>query len=128
PAPKKVSDYLGMFRYADTWWFSLFYSITFGGFVGLSSYFSIFFYDIYGDANVQGGITKIQVGYLVTITVIAGSFFRPIGGYIADRIGGMRFLLGLFSIITVCAFAVSTIPSSFLVMLFFTSVMMACLG
>jgi NNP family nitrate/nitrite transporter-like MFS transporter len=128
PAPKKVVDYLAMFKHADTWWFSLFYAITFGGFVGLSSYFSIFFYDIYGDATVSDGITKVQVGYLVTITVVAGSFFRPLGGYIADKVGGMKFLLILFSCITICAFAVSTMPSSFYVMLLITSIMMACLG
>ncbi|AOZ90845.1 MFS transporter [Paenibacillus crassostreae] len=128
PAPKTMKDYLSVFKSADTWWFSMFYAITFGGFVGFASYFSIFFYDVYGDHIVPGGITKIQVGYLVTITVIAGSFFRPIGGWIADRIGGMRFLTVLYSIITLCAFAIATMPSSFLIMLIYTSVMMACLG
>jgi len=128
PAPKKWIDYLSAFKNADTWWFSLFYAITFGGFVGFSNYFSIFFYDVYGDNTIAGGLSKIQIGYLVTITVIAGSFFRPVGGYIADRIGGMRFMLLLYSVITVCAFAVSTMPGSFVTMLIFTSIMMACLG
>ncbi|WP_019533499.1 MFS transporter [Paenibacillus ginsengihumi] len=128
PEPKKLVDYLAAFKYADTWWFCLFYAITFGGFVGFSSYFSIFFFDVYGEESVQGGLTRVQIGYLVTITVIAGSMFRPIGGYIADRIGGMRFMLGLFAVITVCAFGISTMPSSFLVMLLLTSIMMACLG
>ncbi|OXM86842.1 MFS transporter [Paenibacillus rigui] len=128
PAPKKWGDYLSVMKNVDTWWFSVFYAITFGGFVGFSNYFSIFFYDVYGDKTIAGGLTKVQIGYLVTITVIAGSFFRPIGGYIADKIGGMRFMLLLYSIITVCAFAVSTMPSSFLTMLIITSVMMACLG
>ncbi|MFH5182247.1 nitrate/nitrite transporter [Paenibacillus sp. TAB 01] len=128
PAPKKWIDYLSAFKNADTWWFSLFYAITFGGFVGFSNYFSIFFYDVYGDNTIAGGLSKIQIGYLVTITVIAGSFFRPVGGYIADRIGGMRFMLVLYSVITVCAFAVSTMPGSFVTMLIFTSIMMACLG
>jgi NNP family nitrate/nitrite transporter-like MFS transporter len=128
PEPKKLSNYLSVFRYADTWWFCLFYAITFGGFSGLANYFSIFFYDIYGDQTASGGLSRIQIGYLVTITVIAGSFFRPIGGYIADRIGGMKFLQILFACITICAFLVTTMPSSFLTMLLITSVMMACLG
>lgn len=79
PAPKPLKNYLSVFKYADTWWFSMFYAITFGGFVGFASYASIFFYDVYGDNVHPGGLTKIQVGYLVTITVIAGSFFRPVG-------------------------------------------------
>jgi NNP family nitrate/nitrite transporter-like MFS transporter len=128
PAPKTMADYLSVFKHADTWWFSIFYAITFGGFVGFANYFSIFFYDIYGDKAIVGGLSKIQIGYLVTVTVIAGSFFRPIGGWIADKIGGMRFLLLLFSIVTVAAFAISSMPSSYLVMLLYTSVMMACLG
>jgi NNP family nitrate/nitrite transporter-like MFS transporter len=128
PEPKKLSEYLSVFRHADTWWFCLFYAITFGGFSGLASYLGIFFYDIYGDKAVSGGLTMVQIGYLVTVTVIAGSIFRPIGGYIADRIGGMKFLQILYACIAICAFLVTMMPSSFLVMLLITSVMMACLG
>jgi NNP family nitrate/nitrite transporter-like MFS transporter len=128
PAPKTMKDYMSVFKFADTWWFSIFYAITFGGFVGFASYFSIFFYDVYGEKVISGGLTKVEVGYLVTVTVIAGSFFRPIGGWIADKIGGMRFMILLFSVISISAFAISTMPKSFLVMLLFASIMMACLG
>lgn len=106
----------------------MFYAITFGGFVGFANYSSIFFYDVYGHGAHSGGLTKVQVGYLVTITVIASSFFQPLGGWIADRIGGMRLLLVLYSVISVCAFAIASMPGSFLLMLLYTSVMMACLG
>lgn len=128
PTPKPLKSYLSVFKHADTWWFSMFYAITFGGFVGFANYASIFFYDVYGDGVHSGGLTKVQVGYLVTITVIAGSFFRPLGGWIADRIGGMRLLLVLFAVVSACAFAIASMPGSFLVMLLYTSVMMACLG
>ncbi|ANS74229.1 MFS transporter [Paenibacillus yonginensis] len=128
PAPKPLKSYLSVFKHADTWWFSMFYAITFGGFVGFANYANIFFYDVYGDHVYPGGLTKVEVGYLVTVTVIAGSFFRPIGGWIADRIGGIRLLLILFSVITASAFAIASMPGSFVVMLCYTSVMMACLG
>jgi MFS transporter, NNP family, nitrate/nitrite transporter len=128
PPPKKFTAYLTIFNQLDTAWFSLLYMITFGGFVALSTYLGIVFYDIYGDKALAGGITRVQVGYLVTVTVIAGSFFRPVGGYLADNLGGMRLLRGLFLVITVCAFLVATVPPSFYVMLAITSVMMACLG
>lgn len=128
PAPKPLKSYLGVFKYPDTWWFSVFYAITFGGFVGFANYASIFFYDVYGDNVHPGGLTKVEVGYLVTITVIAGSFFRPLGGWLADKIGGMRLLLVLYSLVSVSAFAIATMPSSFGVMLIYTSTMMACLG
>jgi NNP family nitrate/nitrite transporter-like MFS transporter len=130
PEPKKISEYLSIFKIRDTWWFCLFYAITFGGFVGLSSYFGIVFYDVFGDKTVAGGISKVEVGYLVTVTVIAGSFVRPLGGYIADRIGGIKFLSGLFMVVALCGFAFAMLmtKSSFVLALIVASVMMAALG
>ncbi|WJH32410.1 NarK/NasA family nitrate transporter [Paenibacillus sp. CC-CFT747] len=127
PPAKKLKDYLNMFRFADTWWFCFFYSITFGGFVGFSTYLSIFFFDQYGEAVVAGGLTKVQVGYIVTAVVIAGSFFRPLGGYLADRVGGMKLLVVLFGLISVQLLLLSTLPSQYLALLLFIGMMM-CLG
>ena len=42
-------------RMRDTWWFCLFYSITFGGFVGLASFLNVFFLSQYGLTRVQAG-------------------------------------------------------------------------
>lgn len=127
PAPKKLADYMNMLKFGDTWWFCFFYSITFGGFVGFASYLSIFLFDQYGETVVPGGISKVQVGYLVTLTVIAGSFVRPIGGFIADKIGGMRFLLVLFSAISILLFFLSSLPALPLAITLFVLTMM-CLG
>ena len=71
----------------DTWWFCLFYSITFGGFVGLASFLNVFFLSQYG-------LSRIQAGNFATVCVVAGSFVRPLGGYLADRFGGVRVLTG----------------------------------
>jgi MFS transporter, NNP family, nitrate/nitrite transporter len=128
PPAKKLSEYLAVFGQLDIAWFSILYAVTFGGFVGLSTYLGIVFFDIYGIKAVADGLSKVQVGYLVTATVVAGSFFRPVGGYIADRIGGMRLLTGLYAVVALCAFLVSRMPHSFLLMLLVASVMMAALG
>ncbi len=37
PPPKKWAEYLAVLRMSDAWWFMFFYSVTFGGFVGLAS-------------------------------------------------------------------------------------------
>src|SRR5438045_2081485 len=37
PAPKPLAAYAALLGQKDTWWFCLFYSVTFGGFVGLAS-------------------------------------------------------------------------------------------
>jgi NNP family nitrate/nitrite transporter-like MFS transporter len=97
-------EYAVLLKEADCSWFCFIYSLTFGGFVGLASYLSIFFHDQYG-------ISKVQAGDLTTIVVLFGSFLRPVGGYLADRLGGYRMLLFLLTGICVCLAGVATLPS-----------------
>src|SRR5262249_17270500 len=47
PERKPLADYATVLGLRDTWWFCLFYSVTFGGFVGLASFLNIFFHDQY---------------------------------------------------------------------------------
>lgn len=100
---KSWSDYRALLQQADAGWFCFLYSITFGGFVGLASYLSIFFKDQYGLSNVHAGD-------FTTVVVIFGSFLRPVGGATADRIGGYRLLLLLLSGIALCTACVATLP------------------
>src|SRR5262245_17454759 len=78
PQPKPLSAYTAVLGMRDTWWFSLFYSVTFGGFVGLAVFLNSFFF-------VQYQLERVTAGYFATACVIAGSFLRPVGGYLADR-------------------------------------------
>ena len=70
---------------ADLWWFCLFYSVTFGGYVGLSSFLPLFLRD-------QQGLAPAAAGLLTAVAALVGSGARPIGGWLADRIGGRRLL------------------------------------
>jgi MFS transporter, NNP family, nitrate/nitrite transporter len=97
-------DYVSVFRQADTGWFCLFYSFTFGAFVGLASFLTLFFHDQYQ-------LPKVRAGDFTTIVVVAGSFLRPVGGWIADRIGGYRLLLGLLTGVGCCLLAISSLPA-----------------
>ncbi|MBX6314479.1 MAG: NarK/NasA family nitrate transporter [Isosphaeraceae bacterium] len=103
PPPKSMADYLAVLRLRDTWWFCLFYAVTFGGFVGLASFLSIFFHDQYG-------LTKVQAGGFTTLCVVAGSFLRPVGGHLADRLGGIRLLALLYLGEAAAMLALSTLP------------------
>jgi NNP family nitrate/nitrite transporter-like MFS transporter len=94
PPPKPLHAYGAVFAHADTWWFCLFYSVTFGGFVGLASFLNMFFKDQYFAEDAATG--AVYAGYFTTLCVIAGSFLRPVGGYLADRFGGVRMLLVLY--------------------------------
>src|SRR5262245_40225783 len=55
PPPQRLADYAGVLRQRDTWWFCLFYSVTFGGFVGLASFLPIFFFTQHGLGRVEAG-------------------------------------------------------------------------
>lgn len=104
PAPKKFVDYAVVLKQKDTWLFCMLYSVTFGGFVGMASYLTIFF-------NTQYGLAPIAAANFTTICVIAGSLFRPVGGWLADKVGGIRMLMILYTGITLMMAGVSTLPA-----------------
>jgi NNP family nitrate/nitrite transporter-like MFS transporter len=84
-SPARVGQPLGVYlaalRHRDVWYFGLIYSVTFGGFVGLASFLPVFLRDQYA-------VTPVVAGYLTALCAFAGSAIRPIGGYLADRLGG----------------------------------------
>lgn len=99
PAPKALGDYLKALGDRDSWWFMLFYSVTFGGFLGLASTLPGYFHDQYG-------LAPVTAGYYTAACVFAGSLMRPLGGAFADRIGGIRSLLVVYTVASVCIAAV----------------------
>jgi NNP family nitrate/nitrite transporter-like MFS transporter len=100
PPPKSWAEYLSVLRIGDSWWFMFFYSVTFGGFVGLASSLAIYF-------NVDYGLDPVTAGYFTAACVFAGSLVRPIGGAIADRIGGIRALTIMYIVAAVAITIVS---------------------
>jgi NNP family nitrate/nitrite transporter-like MFS transporter len=107
-APGKVTlktfgEYLAVAKQPDALWLSLMYSVTFGGFVGLATFLPIFFHDQYG-------LDKVSAGSFAALCVFAGSFIRPVGGFLADRFGGIRILMGLFLLIGGLALAIGMLP------------------
>lgn len=120
PPAKSVKNYLDLLKEADTWWFNGFYMVTFGGFVGLASFLPIFFFDQYG-------VTRVQAGSFAALCVFAGSLLRPLGGWLSDRLGGIRVLSFLYIVIAFLLVVLSTLPALpvTVALLFLT---MACLG
>ncbi|MFC4777917.1 nitrate/nitrite transporter [Paenibacillus sp. GCM10023252] len=103
PAPKKLKDYASILSQKDTWVFCIMYSVTFGGFVGMANYLTIFF-------NTQYGLSAVRAADFATICVIAGSFFRPVGGWLADKFGGIRMLFVLYGVVGIMLACVSSLP------------------
>jgi NNP family nitrate/nitrite transporter-like MFS transporter len=102
-APVTLASYASVLRDRDTWWFMFFYSITFGGFVGLSSALPLYFKTWYSTSGVAAG-------YMVALVVFGGSAFRPIGGRLADRIGGLKTLQLLFVLVSLSYLTMAFLP------------------
>jgi NNP family nitrate/nitrite transporter-like MFS transporter len=115
-----ISSHLRVLKLGDLWWFCCFYIITFGGYVGLSSFMPIFFRDQYK-------LSPITAGYLTALAAFVGSGMRPFGGYLADKLGGVRVLSVL--LLAICgAYALeSWLPRIGLMTVCLVSGM-ACLG
>ncbi len=101
--PVTLRNYALVLKDHDTWWFMFFYSITFGGFVGLSSALPLYFTQWYHASGVAAGM-------MVAIVVFAGSLFRPVGGWLADRIGGIRTLQMLFAVVALMYLTIAVMP------------------
>jgi NNP family nitrate/nitrite transporter-like MFS transporter len=105
PKPKRLKEYVSLLKIPDTGWFCFLYCLTFGGFVGFASYLPVFFHDQYG-------LSKVRAGDFTTLAVLFGSFLRPAGGLLADRFGGYRMLLALFTAECLCIAIIATLPSA----------------
>jgi len=121
PPAQKLSRYFEVLKQRDAWWFMLFYLVTFGGFVGLASSLVIYF-------NSQFGLAPQVAGYLTAACVFCGSMFRPIGGTLADRMGGARALQYFYVVVVLAMLGVAVMPVSLAVSLSFFAVGMMAMG
>ncbi|TWB77711.1 NNP family nitrate/nitrite transporter-like MFS transporter [Nitrospirillum amazonense] len=119
PPAKSLAEYLAVLKIGDAWWFMFFYSVTFGGFVGLASSLTIYF-------NDQYGLSPITAGYFTAACVFAGSLVRPIGGAVADRIGGVRSLTVMYTVAAGALVVVSfALPQAWMALAVFVVAMLA---
>jgi NNP family nitrate/nitrite transporter-like MFS transporter len=102
---KKLADYVKMLVDRDVWVFNLLYMLTFGGYIGLTSFLPTLFHDHYH-------IDKQDVGKYSAVIIVMASILRIAGGWIADRLGGIRVLLVLCGLIVATTVAASTMPAS----------------
>ncbi len=89
PPARKLTEYFRPLKQGDAWWLMGFYAVTFGGFVGLAASLPIYFTDRFG-------LTTITAGYCTAACVFAGSLVRPMGGALADKVGGVKALSVVF--------------------------------
>ncbi len=75
---------------------SLYYFLTFGGFVAMAIYLPIFLVEIFGLSPQMAGMRT--AGF-----VLLATFFRPVGGILADKVGGKRILTFVFPFTAIMA-------------------------
>ncbi len=102
---KSLRDYLKILVDRDAWVFNLIYMVTFGGYIGLTSFLPTLFHDQYG-------IPKESIGKYSAGIIIMASILRVCGGWIADHVGGISAILFFGVIITLSTLLASLMPAN----------------
>nr|HQU93803.1 MFS transporter [Pyrinomonadaceae bacterium] len=99
--PKSLGESLSVLRTSKTAWvLSLFYFLTFGGFVALALYMPTFLREIFA-------LTPTDAGARTAGFVILATLMRPVGGILADKVGGARVLMLVFAAIAILSLLLS---------------------
>jgi nitrate/nitrite transporter NarK len=95
--PPTVAAMVAVLRNSPTaWLLGAFYFLTFGGFVAFSIYLPTLL-------RAQFGLTPADAGFRAAGFVVLATLMRPLGGWLADRIGGAQVLSWVFGGVALCA-------------------------
>jgi NNP family nitrate/nitrite transporter-like MFS transporter len=135
PNPKKFGDYMKLLRDKDTWWFNLFYAVSFGGFVGFANYMKVYLMNTYqADMSAIGldilneDNVKVMAGYFGALCIFAGAVLRPVGGAVADKMGGIKSLYVFYGSIVILSLLSALIELPFWAAITVMFLIMANLG
>lgn len=99
--PKSLAESLAVLKSSKiAWVLSLFYFLTFGGFVALSLYMPTFLREIFA-------LTPTDAGARTAGFVILATLMRPVGGILADKLGGAKVLIFVFAAIAALSLLLS---------------------
>jgi MFS transporter, NNP family, nitrate/nitrite transporter len=95
--PATVAAMASILRRAPTaWLLGGFYFLTFGGFVAFSIYLPTLL-------RAQFGLEPADAGFRAAGFVVLATLMRPVGGWLADRIGGAQVLSWVFGGVALCS-------------------------
>lgn len=94
---KSLADFLQPLKESKSWLLSLYYFLTFGGFVAMAIYLPIFL------TEDPYKLTPADAGFRTAGFVVLATIMRPVGGILADKIGGRKILLAVFPMTAVMA-------------------------
>jgi NNP family nitrate/nitrite transporter-like MFS transporter len=107
-----------LIRRRSAYWLCFLYAITFGGFVGFCSLLPLLLHDLYQ-------LDAVMAGTVAALCGLFGSLIRPVGGYVADRQGGLRILYYVLPVIVGSVVAVTSpsLPTAVAMMVIATGAM-----
>jgi len=94
--PKSFTQMVRPLRERMSWVLSLFYFLTFGGFVAMSIYLPMFLTEIFR-------LTPQDAGFRTAGFVLVATVMRPVGGWLSDKAGGLNILFWIFPLVAVMA-------------------------
>jgi MFS transporter, NNP family, nitrate/nitrite transporter len=106
---KKVNNPLSeqikeVYKNPKLWCLSLFYFVTFGAFVAFTIYLPSFLVNHFD-------LTKVDAGLRTAGFIALATIFRPIGGWLGDKINPFLILMAVFFSLTFAGFLLSFTPS-----------------
>jgi NNP family nitrate/nitrite transporter-like MFS transporter len=108
-----------------TWIVSLLYIGTFGSFIGFGFAFGQVLSNQFGAHFVtHGAIDPVKVAYLTFLGPLIGSLIRPVGGWLADHVGGARATFWNFGAMVAAASLVLAASKADSLMLFYVGFLM----
>lgn len=93
-----------VYKNPKLWFLSLFYFITFGSFVAFTIYLPSFLVNHFDLEKVDAGLRT--AGFIAIATL-----FRPVGGWLGDKINPFLILMAVFTGLTFAGFLLSFTPS-----------------
>ena len=93
---KGWGDYLRPLARPRSWALSLYYFLTFGGFVAMALSLPVLLTE-------QFHLGKVDAGFRTAGFIVLATACRPLGGVLSDRVGGARVLSVVFPVTAVCA-------------------------
>jgi len=90
-ARSSFRDQVAVARMGQTWVMALLYVGTFGSFIGYSSALPLL---------MKTQFPEVQGVYYAFLGALVGSAFRPVGGWLSDRVGGARITAAVFAAMT----------------------------
>ena len=99
--PRSMAEMIAPLKRSSTAWIlSLFYFLTFGGFVALALYMPTFLREIFN-------LTPTEAGARTAGFVVLATLMRPVGGSLSDKMGGARVLIFVFAAIAALSLLLS---------------------